>query len=188
MKSPRVLTAISLLVFAVGLNVWDRVHTVSPSPETESAFLKNYDPTDVMKRFNDGRGSSGASKSAAAGHDFVTYTAEFRGDFPLCSEKALPLINTLRDDVAAQLGANGAHILSQIGEAQVGFHFDYKLGNALGSVSIAPLELTPGFEDTRGRSVAQPNCTMGVHTSIDIAEKWFPKEPGLMQASVNDLH
>ena len=187
MKSPRVLIAISLLVLAVGWTTWDRVHTFAPTPETESAFLKNYDPTNVMKRFNEGRGVSDSGRTAAAGRDSVIHSAGFRGDFSLCSEKFVPLMDALRDDVAAQLVGNGASIFNQIGEARAGFHFDYKLGKSVGSVSIPPLELTPGFKDTRGQSVAQPNCAVDVHTSIDISEKWFPKEPGLMQVSMNSL-
>ena len=186
MKSPRVLIAIFLLLLALGWTIRNQVSVVSPTPETESAFLKNYDPTDVMKRFNGGRGVSDRDRTAAAGRDSVTHTAGFRGNFGLCSENFVPLMNALRDDVAAQLAGSGARILNQIGEARAGFHFDYKLGKAVGSVSIPPLELIPGFEDTRGRNVAQPNCTVDVHTSIDISEKWFPKEPGLIQVSVND--
>ncbi len=64
MKSPRVLIALSVLLLAVGWVIWDRVHTFSPTaettfsatPETESAFLKNYTPTNVMNRFNEGQG------------------------------------------------------------------------------------------------------------------------------------
>jgi len=52
-------------------------------------------------------------------------------------------MDALRDGVAAQLVGNRPHILSQIGEARTGFHFDYKLGKTVGSVTIAPLELTP---------------------------------------------
>ncbi len=188
MKSPRVLIAIALLLLAVGWTIWDRFSMISPTPETESAFLKNYDPTDVMKRFNDGRGVSGSDRGSAAGRNSVTHTAGFRGDFSLCSDKFVSLMDALRDDVSAQLAGNGAQILSQIGEARAGFRFDYKLGKTVGSVSIPPLELTPGFEDTRAGIRPHANCTVDVHTSIDVAEKWFPKEPGLMRVSVNELN
>src|ERR1700758_1093015 len=66
MKSPRVLIALSLLLLAVGWSIWSRGHTFSPTEawgrlhtfsrtETESAFLKNYTPTNVLNRFNDGQ-------------------------------------------------------------------------------------------------------------------------------------
>ena len=88
----------------------------------------------------------------------------------------MPLMDALSDDVAAQLVGNGARILSQIGVAQAGFHFDYKLGKTVGSVTISPLELTPLLTQT----IPRPNCMVGVHTRIDVAEQWSPKEPGLV--------
>ena len=180
MKSPRVLITLSVLLLTVGVVavplIWDRVHTFYPTPETESAFLKNYSPTNVLNRFNDGQASSSSGRSAGAGYESVAHTANFEGYLALCSEKFMPLMDALRDDVAAQLVGNGARVLSQIGVAQAGFHFDYKLGKTVGSVTISPLELTPLLTQT----IPRPNCMVGVHTRIDVAEKWSPKEPGLV--------
>ena len=75
MKSPRVMIALSLLLLTVGWLTWNRVYpfaptpetTISPTPETESAFLKNYTPANVMSRFNEGRGVTGSGGGAAAG-------------------------------------------------------------------------------------------------------------------------
>src|SRR5215475_11501056 len=135
MKSPRVLIALSvlLMLLTVGWLIWGRVHTFSPTllsltPETESAFLKNYTPTNVLNRFNERQASYASGRGAASGHDSVTHTANFEGDVGLCSESFMPLMDALRDDVATQLVGNGARLLSQIGEAPAGFHFDYKLG------------------------------------------------------------
>jgi hypothetical protein len=186
MKSPRVLVALSVLLLTPGWLIWNRVHTFSPA-ETESAFLKNYTPTNVLNRFNGGKASYGSGSGSAFGHDSVTHKADFQGDFALCSEKFVPLMDALSDDVAARLVGNGAHSLSQIGDARAGFHFDYKLGKTVGSVTIAPLELTP-LDPTRlvGNSMPVPNCMVGVHTRTDVVEKWFAKEPGLIQISVSD--
>ncbi|HET9308225.1 MAG TPA: hypothetical protein VFO46_19560 [Candidatus Sulfotelmatobacter sp.] len=186
MKSHRVLIALSLMLLAAGCSIWERGQTSSPF-ETESAFLKSYAPTNVLNRFNDGQASYSHGNGAAFGHDSVTHEANFDGDFALCSEKFVPLMDALSDDVAAQLVGNGARILSQIGEARAGFHFDYKLGKTVGSVTITPLELTPTDPASiLGHSKPVPNCMVGVHTSIKVAEKWFAKEPGLMQISVSD--
>jgi hypothetical protein len=46
----------------------------------------------------------------------------------------------------------------------------------VGSVTITPLELTPLLS----RIEPLPNGVVDVHTSIEVAEKWFPKEPGLI--------
>jgi hypothetical protein len=75
MKSPRVLIALSVLLLTVGWVIWDRVHTFSPTaettfsatPETESAFLKNYTPTNVMNRLNEGQGRPEAAEPLQQG-------------------------------------------------------------------------------------------------------------------------
>ena len=186
MKSPWVSIALSLLLLAVGWSMWGRGHTFSPT-ETERAFLKNYTPTNVLNRFNDGQASYSNGIGSAFGHDSVTHKANFDGDFALCSEQFVPLMDALSDDVAARLAGDGARILSQIGEARAGFHFDYKLGKTVGSVTITPLELTPTDPaGILGHSKPVPNCMVGVHTSIKVAEKWFAKEPGVMRISVSD--
>ena len=190
MKSRRPLIALSVLLLTIGVvavpRVWDRVHTLYPTPETESAFLKNYTPTNALNPFNNGQASYSGGRTAGAGQESVTHTATFEGYFALCSEKFVPLMNALKDDVAAQLVGNGAHILSQIGEAPAGFHFDYGLGKSVGSVTIPPLELPPHVGGTLSRSMSQPNCKVEVRTRINITEEWFPKEPGVTQVSVND--
>src|SRR5215472_9367222 len=101
MKSPRVLIALSVLLLTVGWLIWGRVHTFSPF-ETESAFLKNYTPTNVLNRFNEGKASYASGRGAGSGQDSVTLTADFGGDFALCSENFMPLMDALRDDVATQ--------------------------------------------------------------------------------------
>jgi hypothetical protein len=190
MKFPRVLIALSGLLFTVGvvavLLIWDRGHAYYyPTPETESTFLKNYTPTKVLHRFRDEEESSyvdGDGKSAGAGHEYVTHANTFDGYFALASEKWIPLMDALRDDVATQLAGDGAHILSQSGDARSGFHFDYKLGKTVGSVTISPLSLT----SVTRRRMPLPTGFVDAHTSIEVAEKWFPKEPGVIQVSVNN--
>src|SRR5215469_1802503 len=112
MKFSRVSIALcfpllSVLLLTVGWRTWVSVHMYPATPETESTFLKNYTPMSVLNRFNDGQASYGSGRSASAGHDFVMHTANFEGDFALCSEKFMPLMDALSDDVAAQLVGNG---------------------------------------------------------------------------------
>jgi hypothetical protein len=182
MKSPRVLIVLSVLLLTVGWLIRARVHKYPATSETESAFLKNYTPTNVLNRFNDGPASYSTGRGAGAGYESVAHTANFEGYLALCSEKFMPLMDALGDDVAAQRVGNGARILSQIGVAQAGFHFDYRLGKTVGSVTISPLQLRPDLS----RRNPLPNCMVDVQTRIDVAEKWSPKEPGLIQVSVNN--
>src|SRR3954447_14635209 len=144
MKSPRVLISLSVLLLTIVVvpPIWDRLHTFYPTAETESAFFKNYTPANVLDQFEEeGSGAQLGGRTAAAGHDSVTRAATFDGYFALRSEKWMPLMDALRDDVAAQLVGNGARVLSEGGDARAGFHFDYKLGKTVGSVTISPFAL-----------------------------------------------
>jgi hypothetical protein len=62
MKSHLILVGLSVLMLAVCVavapGVWDQLHTLYPTPETESSFLKNYTPKRVIERFDAEKGSS----------------------------------------------------------------------------------------------------------------------------------
>ena len=91
-------------------------------------------------------------------------------------------MDALQDDVRSQLVGSGAQILGRSGDARDGFHFEYKLGNSVGTLTILPLRidsaihrampLRPGLVDTDAR--------------IEQTETWFPKPPGLMVVRVDD--
>jgi hypothetical protein len=77
MKSHRMLVGFSvvLLLTICGVVVqviWDRVHTLYPTPDTESAFLKNYTPKHVIEEFESELPSSyGQHSGGEAGRKFV---------------------------------------------------------------------------------------------------------------------
>jgi hypothetical protein len=100
----------------------------------------------------------------------------FEWFFEMRSEKWTPLTQALNDNVSAQLTENGAQILSQSGDPRNGFHFEYKLGKSIGTLTISPLAITPPSSIHRG--VQLPSGTVEVTAEIQAAEKWFPKEPG----------
>ena len=184
MRHFRVFTSVLVLLFIIGFVaipiVRDHLHTYYPTPETESAFFKKYTPTKALDRFREESVSSyGDSRGAAAGHDSVTNKATFDGYFALRSEEQVFLMDSLRDDAAAQLMDNGAHILSQGGDERSGFHFQYELGKVAGTVTISPLEEMSLMH----RKPPLPSGMIDVHTSTQISETWFAKEPVLLQAS-----
>ena len=188
MKSYRLWIGLSILLLTLcGLvvfpSVWDHLHTLYPTPETESAFLKNYTPQRVIEQFrwNLSSSNSGNNRTNAAGREFVTHTAEFDEFFAMRSQKWMPLMNALRDDVEAQLVGNGAQILSRSGDSRDGFHFDYKLGNSFGSLTISPLAI--GSPPPHG-GAPLPEGTVDVTAHIELTEKWFPKEPGTIRMAV----
>ena len=95
------LVAISarlLVVCSAGatLVIRDRLHTRYPTPEKESAFLKNYSPQPVIEQFECNLPSSYAHPiESSAGRKFVTNKAEFESFFAMRSDKWMPLMNTL---------------------------------------------------------------------------------------------
>jgi hypothetical protein len=123
-----------------------------------------------------------------AGRNFVTHTAGFDWHFAMRSDKWMPLMDALRDDAQAQLVGNGAQILSQSGNPHDGFHFDYKLGNSIGSLTISPLAITA--PELVQRETALSKGIADVTARIEQREMWFPKEPGAIQiqASINSVY
>jgi len=187
MKSHPILVGLSILLLAVCVvvapGIWDQLHTLYPTLETESAFLRNYTPKSVIERFDAEKGSSyGQHSGGGAGRKFVTHTGGFDWYFAIRSEKWMPLMNALRDDASAQLVVNGAQILIQTGDANNGFHFEYKLGKSIGTLTISPLAQTSLIHR------ATPLCKglVDVTARIEQTETWFPKEPGTITVSVND--
>jgi hypothetical protein len=163
--------------------MWDSSHQLYATPETESAFLKNYTPQHVIERFQCNEDSSHAAGGGGeAGKDFVTHQASFSWFSAVRSDKLLPLITALNDDLAAQLRLNGAQILNPSGDPRTGFHYDYRLGKSIGSVTISPVSLDSGIQ----RAMPLPKCIVDVATKVELAEKWYPKEQTAMQAGLNN--
>jgi len=183
------ISALLLILSSAGatLVIWDRLHTLYPTPEKESALLKNYSPQPVIEQFECNLPSSYAHPiESSAGRKFVTNKAEFQSFFAMRSDKWMPLMNTLNDDSSAQLLHNGAQILSQSGDPRSGFYFDYKLGNSIGTVTIAPLAITPPSRVRRASPL--PAGSVEVTAHIELAEKWFPEEPGTIPSEARQLH
>jgi hypothetical protein len=82
MKSHPILFGLSVLLLAVCVvvapGIWDQLHLLYPTPETESAFLKNYTPKSVIEQFEAHESSSyGRHSGGGAGRQFVTHTGGF---------------------------------------------------------------------------------------------------------------
>ena len=177
MKSHPILVGLSALLLAVCVavapGIRDHLQTLYPTPETESSFLKDYTPKNAIERFDAEKGLSyGRHSGGGAGRKFVTHTSGFDWYFAMRSEKWMPLMNALRDDASAQLVANGAQILRQTGDVHDGFHFEYKLGKSIGTLTISPLAQTSLIHR------ATPLCKglVDVTAHIEQTERWFPKE------------
>ena len=185
LKSRRLAIAVFvpvLLACMVGaIALWHDLSLFYPTPETESAFLRSYTPKHVIDRFRENKSSSfSGSKSAGAGHAFVTHQAGFEFRVVLRRENWLLLMNALRDDVLEQLANNEAEVLSERGNPQDGFRFDYRINRSIGSVIISPVAMNSRFR----RNMPLPDGMDDVTVKIEQTEKWFPKGLGTTQASL----
>jgi hypothetical protein len=181
MKTLRMLglVVLLLLLLTVGvfatLQAWDEAHTLYPTPQTESSFLKTYTPVHVIEQFLSDQSWArlGPSWSGEAGKKFVVHDGGFDGFFIMRPEKRTLLMAALDDDMHQQLVLNGAQILSRSGDFRSGFHYDYKLGTSIGTLTIAPIAIPSHPNVHRQQALPQGTVEMTVH--IEEREMWFPK-------------
>lgn len=179
MRLHRLPKGLWILLFAgcvagAAILIWNAKHLLYPTPENESAFMKHYNPEHVISRFRSNESfAQGNHGSSAAGWKYVSRTTGFDSVFVMCTEKSIPLMNALRQDVSEQLRENGAQILAQIGDSQNGFRFDYKSGHVIGSVTILPLIIGTGSGVHRASPL--PQGLVDVKAQIEETEKWFPE-------------
>jgi hypothetical protein len=188
MKARRstVLVPMSLLllvsIIAAGAVIGHQQYRYSPSVEHESSFLRNYSPGPVIElfAFKQDPPSIGDGTGSGAGRKFVTNERTIDLMFAIQTDIRTPLMTALSEDIAAQLTRFGSTIISRSGDPAVGFHFSYKDGTSVGSVTLLPLS-------DRARSSLNPPLAEGVkevRANIVISEKWFPEESGAVQASM----
>jgi len=187
MKARPVFVALSVLLLSVSVVVFLRAllnrHTVYPTQETESAFLKSYAPRSVVEAFESKQFNSQwlHHESAAAGEGFATHQGAFQGKAAIRPEKWMSLMTALSDDVSSQLLRDGAQVLGETGDPRDGFRFGYKLGKCYGALTISPLEID--------RSPQVPEGCVQVVVDIALIEKWFPKESGMITVRISgDMH
>jgi len=176
------LPILVILIVTIGANLWNYFFFLYPPKETESTFLKNYTPNSVIEKFEVETASSYSRfSSGRPGRKFVTHTGGFGWHFAMQSKNWMPFMNALRDDASAQLVVNRAQILSQSGDPRTGFHFEYKLGNRLGALTISPLQA----DSLIHRATPLGRGLLDVRAKIEQTETWFPKEPSTISLSVD---
>jgi hypothetical protein len=171
---------VAFCTFGAIMNI-DGVWYYYPTPERQSAFIRDYSPKRVIDMFESNESSSlGAEMGSGAGQRFVTNERQFDAHFVIESEKRLPLMTALRDDLSANFVHDGAIILTSNGDAGSGFHFTYRLGRNAGSATISPLTIDKGVKRNR----FLPEGMQDVSAVITVSEKWFPHEPDSIHASL----
>jgi hypothetical protein len=186
MKAHRatILAPISIL-FLVGVIVAVAAighlrYRYSPGVEHESAFLRNYSPRPVIELFSFKQDplSIGDGTSSGAGWKFVTNERKIDPTFAIRADMRTPLMTALSEDMAAQLTRNGSTIISRRGDPAGEFHFSYKDGTSVGSITL--LLLSDQARSSRNASLAEG--VKEVRANIVISERWFPHESGAVQA------
>jgi hypothetical protein len=154
----------------------DHFLTVYPTPDTESAFLKDYALQPVVERFQVKNSGSQWVDSAtdAAGRRFARHERAFHGRFSVDPKDQARFMSSLQEDILAQLSRHGAQILNKSTSTQDGFRLDYREGKSLGSAVISPL-----------RTIDAQQGLCQVALDISMSEKWFRTEPGLIAAGSN---
>jgi hypothetical protein len=164
----------ALLVVLAGCLIWiavDQARLVSPTTETESAFLKTYTPNKVTDRFKVPTFSEESTvTSGGAGRGFATHGEEFELTLVINTGDWVALMQALRDDIAFRLAAQSGEIVEESGTAVDGFKIKYAVGKSEGRVAVEQLKSVPA--SSLGDVGPGPdNVTVSLHISIN--EKWF---------------
>jgi len=161
---------------------------VYPTPENESAFLKNYSPDSVIEPFKckDGWAQEMRTTSAGADLKFASHERVFEPRFVIKSKDWMPLMVALEQDMSSQLSLRGAEILSRSGDPREGYRIQYRADKSVGEVAIAPLTVT-GAASAPGSRSSLPDDERTVDLHITIQEKWFKSRPGIISVRVSSL-
>ncbi len=161
---------------------------IYPTPERQSAFLKNYSPDTVIEQFqckNEGA-QEGHSLMAGAGRKFVSRESAFQPRLVIKSKDWMPLMVALEHDLYSQLSQQGAEILSQTGDPREGYRIEYQSDKSFGEVAVEPLRLI-SVTAVSGPGAILPDDEQAVDLRITIQEKWFKTKPGMITARISNL-
>ena len=135
MKARRhtVLVLVTLLLL-IGFVVANTLrYRYSPSPEHESAFLRNYSPRPVIELFaKQDPINLGSGIGSGSGWKFVTNQRTINTMFAMEADRRASLMNALSEDMAALLTRNGAKFSRGAGTPQADFTFPIKMERAPG--------------------------------------------------------
>ena len=153
----------------------DRSLYVYPTPETQSTFLKTYNPTRVIEPFKSKANSLWQSgQDDAAGRKFATHHLDKKQYFAMTPEKMPVLFAAMKEDVLRNLAEQGAHVLQQTSDENR-FEVSYELGQTRGLVAIDP----PQQVDSNmiAGKAGLPPCDVAVMVDIRIGETWSKIQP-----------
>ena len=187
MKRPRrwwIVGFVALCCAVAVTAIFRRQPLVYPTPETESAFYRQYSSEEAVKAAASKTENSSMAlrDGGTAGAKSTTHDKAAEFHFVIERDRWMALMQSVADDVARQLRTTGAQILDSSGDARQGFHFEYVVGNTLGDATILPLEVPDPGPIRR----ATPLCPKDVDVllRVEIHEEWFKIKPGLITARI----
>ncbi len=164
----------ALLIVLAGCLIWITValtRLVSPTSQTESAFLKAYTPDKVIDRYKIDEFSEQSSvASSGANHGFATHGEEFEPTLVINPGDRVALMQAVRDDIASRLAAQRVEIVQESGNAIDGFYINYAVGQSEGTVAVEPVKSVAG-SSLPGAGSGPDRITVSLRIRID--EKWF---------------
>lgn len=155
---------------------------VYPTPETQSAFLKAYDPYPVIDRFRSKTCNSELSGTAGsgAGWGFANHEKAFEPRIFIASDDWVPLMSALAADISSKLALDDVQIVNQAGNVSEGFRFDYEVGKTVGTVTLEPPKRIENSSISCDSGT--PRKEMHVDLRISTKEKWYRTKSGLQSA------
>jgi hypothetical protein len=143
---------------------------VYPAPENQSSFIKSYSPADVIAPFSlEGSQLSGPGGSTA-GRGCAFHEKEFQAWLVIASRKEPAVMAAVRQDLKSKLGGEGAHIVSDSGNAREGFRLSYSAGKSRGSGVVDSL-MTVDPETVTGPGARAGE--VGIKLRLQIKEIWY---------------
>jgi hypothetical protein len=163
-----------VLVPVLAVTEWDHFHTLYPTPEKESIFLRTYSAQKVVDRFNSKESNSVGTghHSGGAGRKCVSFSAGDKHDFAINEADADSLMIAARDDVRRQLRDDGATVLSDRGDLRYGFTIHYRTKHNEGALAILPLRYLPPSHIYYKPSL--PEGLAAVELQVEWVEQYFP--------------
>jgi hypothetical protein len=151
-----------------------------PVPATESTFIHNYSAERVINEFQSdhyGANTSGGLTGGNAGQTYVTNEGTVKHRFFIAEDKAEALMTALNDDAQNQIEGSGAEVIGHAGNAVKGYHFSYRTGQIIGSLTIGPPRDRPlDLPLPESELVTLRWGMRSVELSIKAEEHWFPKK------------
>jgi hypothetical protein len=146
-----------------------------PVPSTESTFIHNYAADRAIEKFRSSyyNASMSGGTGATAGMSYVTHEGKIEHRFVICEVKTEALMTALDEDAENQIESSGAEIIGHAGNAVKGYHFSYRAGQIIGSLTIeppidSPLNLVAASWETL------PLGMRSVKLTTKAEEHWFP--------------